>query len=54
MHRGYVALAVAAEKGTIKKDLDTGLGKDRQANMVEFAVQALKLVKEAIGAGAKI
>ncbi|KAI1626556.1 hypothetical protein EDD37DRAFT_646267 [Exophiala viscosa] len=45
---GYVALAVVGEKGALSKDLDTGLGSDRQANMVAFAIEALKLVKEYI------
>ncbi|KAG9778563.1 hypothetical protein KCU88_g4286, partial [Aureobasidium melanogenum] len=44
--RGYVALAVVGENGALSKDLDTGLGGDRQANMVAFAVAALGLVKE--------
>lgn len=52
--RGYVALAVAGDKGTASKDLDTGCGKDRQANMVAFAVQALKLVRAFIVSEAKI
>ncbi|KAL2394487.1 hypothetical protein ABEF93_000101 [Exophiala dermatitidis] len=43
---GYVALAVVGENGALSKDLDTGLGGDRQANMVAFAVAALGLVKE--------
>ncbi|KIX94316.1 uncharacterized protein Z520_10026 [Fonsecaea multimorphosa CBS 102226] len=45
---GYVALAVVGGKGSANKDLDTGLGGDRQANMVAFAVAALKLVKDFI------
>ncbi|KIW75370.1 hypothetical protein AYO21_02262 [Fonsecaea monophora] len=45
---GYVALAVVGEKGSVNKDLDTGLGSDRQANMVAFAVAALQLVKDFI------
>ena len=50
--RGYVALAVVGDKGALSKDLDTGLGTDRQANMVAFAVEALKLVKEYISTNA--
>ena len=50
-NRGYVALAVVSERGSSSKDLDTGLGGDRQANMVAFAVEALKLVKQFIEAG---
>ena len=45
---GYVALAVAAEKGTFTREVETGLGGDREGNMVRFAVEALKLVKDAI------
>ncbi|EXJ80139.1 hypothetical protein A1O1_08281, partial [Capronia coronata CBS 617.96] len=48
---GYVALAVVGDKGTLSRDLDTGLGGDRQANMVAFAVEALHLLKEYITAG---
>lgn len=47
-NRGYVALGVVSEKSSSNKDLDTGLGNDRQANMVAFAVEALRLVKEFI------
>ncbi|ROW14173.1 hypothetical protein VPNG_04296 [Cytospora leucostoma] len=45
---GYVALAVVSERGTLARDLNTGLGGDRSANMVAFAVEALKLVEEYI------
>jgi len=45
---GYVALAVVGEKGASSKDLETDCGDDRQANMVAFAVEALRLVKEYI------
>ncbi|EXJ86339.1 hypothetical protein A1O3_03290 [Capronia epimyces CBS 606.96] len=48
---GYVALAVVGDKGVLSRDLDTGLGGDRQANMVAFAVEALRLVKEYISTG---
>lgn len=48
---GYVALAVVSESETLTKDLNTGLG-DRSANMVAFAVEALKLVEELINKGA--
>lgn len=49
--RGYVALAVVGENGSLSRDLDTGFGSDRQANMVAFAVGALQLVKEFILVG---
>lgn len=45
---GYVALAVASKDATQKIDLDTGKGTDREANMLEFAVSALDLVKKFI------
>lgn len=45
---GYVALAVVSDNGTLSRDLNTGLGSDRSANMVAFAVEALKLVEEFI------
>ncbi|KPI37704.1 CinA-like protein [Cyphellophora attinorum] len=53
---GYVALAVSGgPKGTVSKDLNTDCGNDRTKNMVAFAVEALKLVKEVIsGDEAKI
>ena len=44
-------MAVVGEKGALSKDLETGLGTDRQANMVAFAVEALKLVAEFIRTG---
>jgi hypothetical protein len=34
--------------------MTTNWGSDRQANMVAFAVEALKLVKEVLSASAKI
>lgn len=46
---GYVALAVASANGDIlSKELNTNLGTDREANMVQFAVEALELLKEFI------
>lgn len=45
---GYVALAVVGDNGILTKDLNTGLGGDRSANMVAFAVEALKLVEDFI------
>lgn len=51
---GYVALAVASEKGTFTRELSTGLGGDREANMVQFALEALKLLKEVIKGEAKL
>lgn len=42
--RGYVALAVARGEGITTAERETGLGGDRQANMVAFAVAALQLL----------
>lgn len=52
--RGYVALAVATEGGTVTKEVDTGLGADREANMVQFAVEALGLLREVLKGEAKL
>lgn len=43
-----MALAVASKNTTQKIDLDTGKGTDREANMLEFAIAALDLVKKFI------
>ena len=51
---GYVALAVATEKGTYTRELSTGLGTDREANMIQFAVEALTLLKDVIKGDAKL
>ncbi|KAF1979668.1 putative competence/damage-inducible CinA family protein [Bimuria novae-zelandiae CBS 107.79] len=51
---GFVALAVAGEKGTETRELSTGLGGDREANMVKFAVEALKLVRDVIKGEGKL
>ncbi len=52
--RGYVALAVATESGTYKRELSTGLGGDREANMIAFAVEALVLLRDVIKGEAKL
>jgi hypothetical protein len=52
--RGYVALAVSSEKGTFKRELDTGHGKDREANMIGFAVAALTLLRDVLRGEAKL
>lgn len=53
--RGYLALAVSGgPTGTISKELTTDCGADRQANMVAFAIEALKLVKEVLTGSAKM
>lgn len=51
---GYVALAVASEAGAVTKELDTGLGADREANMVQFAVEALGLLREVLRGEARL
>jgi nicotinamide mononucleotide (NMN) deamidase PncC len=51
---GYVALAVATEKGVYERELSTGLGGDREANMIQFAVEALSLLRDVIKGDAKL
>ena len=52
--RGYVALAVATDKETSTKEAETGLGGDREGNMIAFAVEGLKLLREVIKGNAKL
>ncbi|KAL9133815.1 MAG: hypothetical protein Q9175_005005 [Cornicularia normoerica] len=51
---GYVALAVATEKDTSTKEAETGLGGDREGNMVAFAVEGLKLLRDVIKGNPKL
>ncbi|OCL11507.1 hypothetical protein AOQ84DRAFT_396184 [Glonium stellatum] len=51
---GYVALAVSSESGTTTREIETGLGGDREANMVQFALEALKLLRDVITDTAKL
>lgn len=51
---GYVALAVATEKKSWTKEAETGLGGDREGNMVAFAAEGLRLLKAAIQADVKL
>ena len=51
---GYVALAVDCEKGTFTREVETGLGGDRVGNMVRFAEEGLKLVRDVITGDAKL
>ncbi|KAF2631731.1 hypothetical protein BU25DRAFT_385300 [Macroventuria anomochaeta] len=44
---GYVALAVSKEGGTVTREVETG-SKEREGNMVMFAFEALKLVRDTI------
>ena len=54
VHSGYVALAVATPSGTYKKEISTGLGGDREGNMIAFAVEALTLLRDVIKGDAKL
>lgn len=47
-YRGYVALAVSSPRGTFTRELDTGLGGDREGNMVRFAEEGLRLLGEVV------
>lgn len=48
-NRGYVALAVAWEgDGTVTREVETGLGGDREGNMVAFAVEGLKFLRDVV------
>ena len=49
-----MALAVASEQGAYTREVETGLGTERVDNMVQFAVEALKLVKDVIKGDAKL
>ncbi|KAM0800773.1 hypothetical protein BDR22DRAFT_889128 [Usnea florida] len=51
---GYVALATATEKETSTKEAETGLGGDREGNMVAFAVEGLKLLRDVIKGNVKL
>jgi hypothetical protein len=52
--RGYVALAVSSGSGTYTKEVETGLGTDREKNMIQFAVEGLKLLRDVIKGDAKL
>jgi len=49
-----VALAIATEQGTHTREIETGLGGDREANMIAFAVEALKLLREVMKGETKL
>jgi nicotinamide mononucleotide (NMN) deamidase PncC len=51
---GYLALAVSSQKGTVTREVETGLGGDREANMVRFAEEGLKLLRDTIRGDAKL
>jgi nicotinamide mononucleotide (NMN) deamidase PncC len=51
---GYVALAVArVDGGTVTREVETG-SSEREANMVRFAVEGLKLVRDVIKGEGKL
>ena len=52
--RGYVAVAVATEKGTYTREVETGLGGDREGNMIQFAVEGLTLLRDVLKGDAKL
>ena len=54
MYRGYVALAVATESGTYTRELSTGLGGDREGNMIEFAAEGLGFLRDVVKGNAKL
>ena len=45
--RGYVAVAVSTAHGTHTREVETG-SNDRQKNMVTFAEESLKLLKDVL------
>lgn len=51
---GFVALAVDCERGTFVREVKTGLGGDRVANMVQFAIEGLTLVRDVMVGEAKL
>lgn len=51
---GYVALAVTSDKGTTTREVQTGMGTNREKNMVQFAVEGLKLVRDVIKGAEKL
>ncbi|KAK7727398.1 hypothetical protein SLS57_002870 [Botryosphaeria dothidea] len=51
---GYVALAVSSAAGTATREIETGLGGDREANMLKFAVEGLTLLRDVIKGDVKL
>lgn len=52
---GYVALALAKKDGpSVTREVETGLGGDREANMVRFAEEGLKLLMDEIKSQGKL
>ena len=52
--RGYVALAIATEQGTVTREVETGLGADREGNMIAFAEAGLVFLRDVIKGEAKL
>jgi nicotinamide mononucleotide (NMN) deamidase PncC len=51
---GYVALAIARENGeTVTREVESGIS-DREVNMVRFAVEGLKLLRDVIKGEGKL
>ncbi|KAH8695946.1 putative competence/damage-inducible protein CinA [Talaromyces proteolyticus] len=51
---GTVFLAVAAPSGTYVREVNTGFGEDRERNMVGFAAEGLKLLRDVLKGDAKL
>jgi len=51
---GYCAVAVASDNGTYTKEFSTGLGGDREANMIAFAAETLGLLRDVMKGDAKL
>ena len=51
---GYAALAVSTDQGTYTREVETGLGEDREANMIAFSFEAFKLLKDVIKGDANL
>ncbi|EEA25933.1 hypothetical protein TMatcc_005817 [Talaromyces marneffei ATCC 18224] len=51
---GVAFLAIATPGGSYTREIDTGYGEDREKNMVGFAEEALKLLRDVIKGDAKL
>ncbi|PCH07911.1 Hypothetical protein PENO1_009140 [Penicillium occitanis (nom. inval.)] len=51
---GVVFVAVAAPGGSYTREVDTGYGEDREKNMVGFAEEGLKLLRDVLKGDAKL
>lgn len=49
-----VFIAVAAPGGSYTREVDTGYGEDREKNMVGFAEEGLKLLRDVLKGDAKL